>query len=230
MQQWYQCPNCGAPVAFGARFCGNCGTQLNWPTQQQQRYHGDGQQMPQARKANPLLVGFVALMAILLLVIGGVFVFDRLSQGTPSQTPPAQTLPKSILLINNELITLEAGELKAGELKAGAPRKPNNRVLYFELQAGDRISVLARMEQPSAVYCNLGARAPLTMPNGVHEANDGTLGGFWPYGFNATNPIQLDYIALADGTYFVALSNHSENAQTVIVNVTKYPKASSPSQ
>jgi len=35
MQQWYQCPNCGAPVAFGVRFCGNCGTQLNWPTQEQ---------------------------------------------------------------------------------------------------------------------------------------------------------------------------------------------------
>lgn len=35
MQQWYQCPNCRAPVAFGVRFCGNCGMQLNWPTQQQ---------------------------------------------------------------------------------------------------------------------------------------------------------------------------------------------------
>lgn len=35
MQQWYQCPNCGAPVALGVRFCGNCGVQLNWPAQQQ---------------------------------------------------------------------------------------------------------------------------------------------------------------------------------------------------
>jgi len=35
MQQWYQCPRCGAQVAFGARFCGNCGIQLNGPTQQQ---------------------------------------------------------------------------------------------------------------------------------------------------------------------------------------------------
>ena len=33
MQQWYQCPRCGASVAFGAGFCNNCGTQLNWPTQ-----------------------------------------------------------------------------------------------------------------------------------------------------------------------------------------------------
>jgi len=35
MQQWYQCPQCGGQVAFGVGFCNNCGTQLNWPTQQQ---------------------------------------------------------------------------------------------------------------------------------------------------------------------------------------------------
>jgi len=35
MQQWYQCPRCGVQVAFGARFCGNCGMQLNWLAQQQ---------------------------------------------------------------------------------------------------------------------------------------------------------------------------------------------------
>lgn len=35
MQQTYSCPNCGSPVAFGARFCTSCGTTLNWPTQQQ---------------------------------------------------------------------------------------------------------------------------------------------------------------------------------------------------
>jgi len=34
LQQWYQCPYCGAPVAFGVRLCGNCRTQLNWPAQQ----------------------------------------------------------------------------------------------------------------------------------------------------------------------------------------------------
>jgi hypothetical protein len=35
MQQGYQCPQCGATVAFGASFCGSCGTELSWPTQQQ---------------------------------------------------------------------------------------------------------------------------------------------------------------------------------------------------
>ena len=30
MQQWYQCSRCNAQVAFGVKFCGNCGMQLNW--------------------------------------------------------------------------------------------------------------------------------------------------------------------------------------------------------
>ena len=33
MQQ-YQCSNCGAQVAFGARFCGNCGIPPNWQQMQ----------------------------------------------------------------------------------------------------------------------------------------------------------------------------------------------------
>ena len=33
MQQQYRCSDCGAQVAFGARFCGTCGVRLNWPTQ-----------------------------------------------------------------------------------------------------------------------------------------------------------------------------------------------------
>jgi hypothetical protein len=35
MQQSYQCAGCGVSVPFGFRFCGNCGTQLAWPEQQQ---------------------------------------------------------------------------------------------------------------------------------------------------------------------------------------------------
>jgi len=35
MQQMYSCPNCGAQVAFGVKFCTGCGTPLNWPAQQQ---------------------------------------------------------------------------------------------------------------------------------------------------------------------------------------------------
>lgn len=35
MQQMYSCPNCGAPVAFRVKSCGNCGTELNWLNQRQ---------------------------------------------------------------------------------------------------------------------------------------------------------------------------------------------------
>ncbi len=35
MQQWYKCPNCGGQEASGINFCGNCGTQLSWTTEQQ---------------------------------------------------------------------------------------------------------------------------------------------------------------------------------------------------
>lgn len=35
MQQTFQCFNCCAPVFYGARFCGNCGTQLTWQEHQQ---------------------------------------------------------------------------------------------------------------------------------------------------------------------------------------------------
>jgi hypothetical protein len=34
MQQWYNCPRCGVPVAFGTQFCANCGADLRWPSQQ----------------------------------------------------------------------------------------------------------------------------------------------------------------------------------------------------
>ncbi|MBM3142970.1 MAG: zinc ribbon domain-containing protein [Chloroflexi bacterium] len=129
MQQWYQCPRCGAPVAFGARFCGNCGTQLNWPAQQQtqpppvyqeqqrQGYYRYGQQIPEPRKTNPLLIGFVALMAIVLLVAGGVFVFDRLSQGTLSTTPPPSgTSPQEG---DKEELSLKSIPLKLTDLPSG---------------------------------------------------------------------------------------------------------------
>jgi len=37
MQQWYKCIRCGAPVAFGDRFCTMCGIQLSQPMQQVQQ-------------------------------------------------------------------------------------------------------------------------------------------------------------------------------------------------
>jgi len=108
MQQWYKCPNCGVPVAYGVNFCSNCRTQLNWPTQQtqpppaypeQQRqgYYRYEQQIPEPKKTNPLLIGSVALVTIVLLAIGGVFVFSKLSEETTSTNPPpTQETPGSI--------------------------------------------------------------------------------------------------------------------------------------
>ena len=110
MQQWYQCPRCGAQVAFGAGFCNNCGTQLNWPTQQQPppqqppQYQQQYQQPPQYQQQSPQqyqqqpeppkkktsqwLIVSIALIVVVLLVGGGVFVFGKFSQETPSTTTP----------------------------------------------------------------------------------------------------------------------------------------------
>ncbi len=62
MKQWYQCPNCHNSIAFEARFCGNCGTQLNWPVQQQcsERLESIGQESATSSlwdKASKILIG-----------------------------------------------------------------------------------------------------------------------------------------------------------------------------
>ena len=104
MQQWYQCPRCGAQVAFGAGFCNNCGTQLNWPTQQQPppqyqqqyqqaSYYQHSQREHKQKKTSSWLIISITLMVVVLLVVGGVFAFDRFSQGTPSSTSSTTTPP-----------------------------------------------------------------------------------------------------------------------------------------
>lgn len=92
MQQWYQCPNCGAPVAFGVRFCGNCRTQLNWPAQQQREWnYGHGQQGTEQKKTSPWLTGFLGLIGVVLLVIGGSFAFNIFPDKIPSTPYPTNT-------------------------------------------------------------------------------------------------------------------------------------------
>jgi flagellar basal body-associated protein FliL len=113
MQQWYQCPRCGAPVAFGVKFCGNCRTQLNWPTQQQQppqyqtpqqpppQYQQQYQQPPQyqrpqqqseppkKKKTNVWLIGCLGLI-VLAAIIGGIILVTGTSspETSPSTLPP----------------------------------------------------------------------------------------------------------------------------------------------
>jgi len=100
MRQSYQCPNCHSPVAFGVRFCGNCGTQLSWPTEQQasqkQKQELAGSQKQQAgyshhietkRKRTSLwLIG-----SIIFVLLSGVIIF---ATGIPfHNTPPATISP-----------------------------------------------------------------------------------------------------------------------------------------
>jgi hypothetical protein len=54
MQQGYQCPNCGAQIAFGVRFCGNCGIELSWPTQQTSKPKKMGNEVEQIEYLNTL--------------------------------------------------------------------------------------------------------------------------------------------------------------------------------
>ena len=106
MQQRYQCPSCGSPIAFGARFCASCGTPLNWPTQQQmpppppyqqqqqpggwgqgpwggQQQGGWGQGQAKEKKTSPWLAGCLGLVVIVALALGAYFVYDTLLQETP---------------------------------------------------------------------------------------------------------------------------------------------------
>jgi len=79
MQQWYGCPNCGTMVAFGQRFCENCGAHLGYPTQYQSP-PAQYQQPPtlpyyqqqiykQAAKPQKSRVGLWAIIVILIALL-----------------------------------------------------------------------------------------------------------------------------------------------------------------
>jgi hypothetical protein len=103
MQQGYQCPRCGAQVAFGVRFCGSCQTPLNWPTQQQspppgppqyqQQYQQQAPQYQQPYKAEPpkkkSKLGIISLVIVLfaLAAVGSCVVCVML----PGTSKPAMT-------------------------------------------------------------------------------------------------------------------------------------------
>lgn len=100
MLQWYQCPNCGAPLAFGARFCGNCGTQIEWPTQQQARPHVENDYLYQIQKDNydtlqhkldrtrSWLNVVIVIMVLLIIGIGALsyHYFSNLNSDMPLTT------------------------------------------------------------------------------------------------------------------------------------------------
>ncbi len=108
-------------------------------------------------------------------------------------------------------------------------KTPGMAVLYFDLQVGDRISLLLAMEEPNYVYCSLGRRAPGYVLGGLAEIDDGSIRGFWPSNFISVNPIQIDYIAPGEGTYFIAFMNDSESNQEVqVLRAMRYRSLVSP--
>ena len=124
MQQWYQCPKCSAPVSFGTRFCSRCGTQINWPAQQQQaqppptyqqqqpgqrgqqpaqsggyQQQADYRQVgekPERKKTSAWLIGCLGVIGFVILVGGIIFFSNMGSQGTPSSNPPSSTQPQPV--------------------------------------------------------------------------------------------------------------------------------------
>ena len=68
MQQQYQCPRCGIPVASGSRFCDNCGTQLNYPTQQQMTKTPPTYPQQQQQKMR-IITGILVAVVIALVVL-----------------------------------------------------------------------------------------------------------------------------------------------------------------
>jgi len=115
MRQQFQCPRCGAQVAFGARFCGNCQTPLNWPTQPQPpaqyqqpppQYQQQYQQQPQQpasgyqqqsgppkKKTNVWLMGCLG-MIVLAAVIGGIALAVSTSSPATKATTPSSIVSK----------------------------------------------------------------------------------------------------------------------------------------
>ena len=181
MQQWYQCPRCGAPVAFGVGFCGNCRTPLNWPTQQQpppsyqQRqdtYQGYEQQAPERKRANPLLIASVALLATLILVGGGLLAVHGFSgrqspapapAPTPAPAPAPAPAPspnqppeenKTPALTN---MLLQAEELQAGWIKEDTKSSPSgidiSTVMYPDMKilGGATVTLINNGQQTKIV-------------------------------------------------------------------------------
>jgi hypothetical protein len=94
--QTAECPTCGAQIPSGLRFCDNCGVQLRWeakqkqPPEQQQTYQHVHIQKENKKTNSGLIVSIILIVSALLL-IGGVVVFNMVSQNTQSSSAPTAT-------------------------------------------------------------------------------------------------------------------------------------------
>lgn len=72
MQQWSHCPKCYAVVPFEAKYCGNCGTQLNWSNQQQSPppQYRQPTQLHDGKQPNMRIITGILLVAIIAVVVG----------------------------------------------------------------------------------------------------------------------------------------------------------------
>lgn len=78
MQQTCRCPRCSGAVAFGARFCANCGTPLQWQQQTQPPPVYQGQQQLRSDERNWFAFhkeNFIALAIGLAFIAAGLALF-----------------------------------------------------------------------------------------------------------------------------------------------------------
>ncbi len=109
MQQTYPCPNCGYPVVYAIRFCGNCGMALNWSTQA----NHDQLRLPQPKKKEDVL-GFVGVLAIVVLIgvliAGGIILYDSTQTSVASAAPTIQPLPLSVPIPSSPGLYADTGQ------------------------------------------------------------------------------------------------------------------------
>lgn len=127
MQQKYSCPKCSSPIDFGVKFCGNCGTTLNWAAVQQTLpKHPAYQQSQQTKKpvqppafnqyqqdqyyqrsskpyisnTNKVLMGF-AILIIVSIAIFGICLNSAASQANDSPVTQSDISQDSVKTIVN---------------------------------------------------------------------------------------------------------------------------------
>jgi hypothetical protein len=111
VQQTYPCPNCGYPVVFGIRFCGNCGTALNWSTQVNQGQLRLPQAPPKKREDVLGFVGVLAIVALIgVLIAGGIILYDSSQTPVVSAAPTAQPLPLSAPIPSSPGLYADTGQ------------------------------------------------------------------------------------------------------------------------
>jgi hypothetical protein len=143
-QQMYSCPTCGQAVPNDLKFCSKCGTQLNWPAQQQMQPgpvyppqpQGVTQQtyvperkllfIPKASVANFIGTGVYRQFYNLLItdrriIAGrtGIDIVRGLSKAMQDETKYADLEPEQVLRADEHNFAFQYNNLKILELKQG---------------------------------------------------------------------------------------------------------------